>query len=233
MIAAFLAVVAAIAVWYFAASLKDSEEATEVKTRDAVVAIINLPANTVITAEMVQVQKLPAEAVNALTLSTLDEVVGRVAKYPIMAAEQVMSNKISETGAEADKLAYVLKDGQRAISMSVDSVSGLAGNVYAGDYVDVIAMMMVPNAAGDGVEAASTFVLQKLLVLSTGMNSGTGQSTGRDYGIITLAGTPDQILQLYYALNSAYSALDSRVYLVLRPATDEETLDTTYYRPKY
>jgi pilus assembly protein CpaB len=233
MVAAFLAVLAGIAVWYFASTLKGDEEAAVVKTKDAVVAIVNLPANTVITVDMVQIQKLPAEAVNALTLGTLEDVVGTVTRYPIMAAEQVMSNKISATGSDASKLAFVLKDGQRAISMSVDSVSGLAGNVYAGDYVDVIAMMMVPNAAGDGVEAASTFVLQKLMVLSTGMNSDAGQSGTRDYGIVTLAGTPDQILQLYYALNSAYSALDSRVYLVLRPATDEETLDTTYYRPKY
>ncbi len=94
-------------------------------------------------------------------------------------------------------------------------------------------MMMVPNAAGDGVEAASTFVLQKLRVLSTGMNTPAGQVETPNYTIVTLAGTPDQILQLYYALNTAYSALDQRITLVLRPVTEDDVLDTTYYRPKY
>lgn len=233
-IAIFLACVAGLATWYFAASLKNTGESTEAKTVSAVVAIINLPENTIITADMVQIAQLPVEAVNPLTYTLLEDVINKVTIVPISAAEQVMSTKISATtGLEADKLAYNLEEGQRAISITVDTISGIAGNIYAGDYVDVLAMTMVPNAAGDGVEVASTFVLQKLRVLSTGMNTETGQVETPNYTIVTLAGTPDQILQLYYALNSAYSALDQRVTLVLRPVTESDVLDTTYYRPKY
>lgn len=232
-IAVVLALIAGLAVFYFASSLRQEQTSTEVQKKAAVVAVVNLPANTVINADMVSLQMLPAEAVNPLTYGTLEEVIGSVTKYPISAAEQVMSSKIVKAGESTSKLAYSLEDGQRAISMPVSSISGIAGNVYAGDYVDVMAMMMVPNAAGDGFEAAATFVLQKMQVLSTGMNSQTGQVSTPNYGIVTIAGTPDQILQLYYAMNTAYTATDNRLMLVLRPATDDDVLDTTYYRPKY
>ena len=232
-IAFVLALVAGLAVFYFASSLKQTDSSAEVPKKAAAVALVNLPANTKITSDMVSLQMLPAEAVNPLTYNNLDEVIGSVTKYPIAAAEQVMSSKITAGGENADRLAYSLEEGQRAISISVASTSGVAGNVYAGDYVDVMAMMMVPNAAGDGVETASTFILQRMRVLSTGMNTAAGQQSARDYSIVTLAGTPDQILQLYYAYNSAFTASDSRIVLVLRPPTEDEVLDKTYYRPKY
>ncbi|MEX1308051.1 MAG: Flp pilus assembly protein CpaB [Eubacteriales bacterium] len=239
-IAVVLALVAGLAVFYFASSMKQTDKSSEVKKKDAVVAVINLPANTVITVDMVEVKKLPVEAVNALTYTKLEDVIGTVTKYPISTAEQVMSTKVTSGGEDAARLAYSLKEGQRAITISVASTSGVAGNVYAGDYVDVMAMMMVPvvsrNAAGEQettVVTASTFVLQKMKVLSVGMNTGSGQKTSRDYTMVTLAGTPDQILQLYYAYNSGYTATESRLVLVLRPPTEDDVLDTTYYRPKY
>ena len=232
-IAVVLALIAAIAVFYFASSLKGDDGAAEAQKKAAVVAVVNLPANTVINSDMVSLQMLPAEAVNPQTYNKLDEVIGSVTKYPIAAAEQVMSTKLVQADSKSNKLAYSLEDGQRAISIPVSNISGIAGNIYADDYVDVMAMMMVPNAAGDSVETASTFVLQKMRVLSTGMNTAAGQTSTPNYSIVTLAGTPDQILQLYYALNSAYTATDARLMLVLRPATDDDILDTTYYRPKY
>ena len=228
-----LALIAGIAVFYFASSLKGTEETTDTARTAAVVAVVNLPANTEITVDMVSLQMLPSEAVNPTTYNSLEEVIGTVTRYPIVAGEQVMTSKLITGNETSNKLAYKLEDGQRAITISVTSLSGVAGNVYAGDYVDIMAMMMVPNAAGDGVETASTFILQKMLILSTGMNTGAGQTDGRGYAMVTVAGTPDQILQLYYASNTAYTAGDSRLVLVLRPLTDDDILDTTYYRPKY
>ncbi len=124
-IAVLLACIAGLATWYFASNMKKTGEDTQVKTTDAVVAVINLPENTIITADMVQVKKLPTDAVNPLTYTKLEDVINKVTKVPIAAAEQVMSTKLSETtGLDADKLAYNLEDGQRAISITVDSVSG-------------------------------------------------------------------------------------------------------------
>jgi len=232
-LAVTLAIVAGLAVYFFASSLKATEKTDEIEKKPAVITVVNLPANTVITEEMVSVQMLPAEAVNPQTIGNVSEVVGSVTKYPIASSEQILTSKIMKPGDESDKLSYVLNEGQRAISISVSAISGVSGNVTAGEYVDVMALMMVPNSTGESVEPAAMFVTQRILVLSVGMKPSSGAAAGSNYSTVTLAGTPEQILQVYYAANMAYSSGDAKIFLVLRPATDDSTIVVPYYRPKY
>lgn len=104
-----------------------------------VVAKSAIAPGTRITAEMVEVRQLPDSAVGFQSLSTTEDVIGQVARYPIAAGEQVLLSKIVDTSvAGNDAIAYVLEAGKRGMSINFEEVTGAGGLVLPGDRVDLI-----------------------------------------------------------------------------------------------
>ena len=237
--AIIMALIAAVAVYYFADSMKKANEPQVIETDFVVVAQSDIPANTMITADMVTLSELPLEAINPNAVKLLDEAVGRLTKYPVLAAEQVLYNKISTQGDDADKMSYTLAEGQRAISITVEDFAGVAGNITPGDFVDVVATVSVELPLKEGEEdeepdlkAMSMLIAENMLVLSTGMKQQEAADSVSTYSIVTLSGTPDQILALYYAVTNGYSATSQKLGLVLRPILDSGLSKNKVYYPE-
>lgn len=105
-----------------------------------VVAKAAIPAGTTITAEMLAVRQIADANLPDGVLSSADAAVGRVARYPIGANEQVLLSKIVG-GTEAvsnDVLSYVLEEGTRGMAIETEAVIGAGGLVLPGDHVDVL-----------------------------------------------------------------------------------------------
>ena len=77
-----------------ARSSGDKETATSAVTATTVIAKVDIPARTQITADMVELREIPVEGRAATALTSVDEVVGKVTRYPIAPDEQVTPNKI-------------------------------------------------------------------------------------------------------------------------------------------
>ena len=133
--------------------------------------------------------------------------------------EQVIASQLSEKGDGNGALSYVLVDGQRAISVSVDDVAGVSGYITAGDYVDVVATILYPS---DGVTSGypvSTVLVENVLVLKTGMKELTKtDSAAATYTSVTLSASPEDVLKINYA------ATNGKLRLVLRPVLDNKTI---------
>jgi Flp pilus assembly protein CpaB len=84
-------------------------------------------------------------------LTSIDDVVGKVTRYPVAADEQVTPSKIVSVDSDenVDSLSFAVPEGMRAISISADQVLSAGGLVLPGDYVDIIAVFNVKNAQGD------------------------------------------------------------------------------------
>lgn len=91
----------------------------------------------------------------------------------------------------ADKL----DSTQRAITMSVDEFTGVAGNIMPGDRVDVMGMFNVPEASGRNRTVVKT-LLQCVPVLSVGYRGARMQQT---YNSITLQVSPLEAELLFFA----------------------------------
>jgi pilus assembly protein CpaB len=91
----------------------------------------------------------------------------------------------------ADKL----DSTQRAITMSVDEFTGVAGNIVPGDRVDVMGIFNVPEASGRNRTVVKT-LLQCVPVLSVGYR---GTRLQQAYNSITLEVSPLEAELLFFA----------------------------------
>jgi pilus assembly protein CpaB len=223
MLALVSAALSAILV-YVAVAHSTSSKATETSetTAATVVAIMDIPARTQITALMVTLRDVPLSARSTNALSSIDDVVGKVARYPVYIDEQVTSPKIvSLTGPEdKNSLSFVVPKGGRALSISADQVLSAGGLVLPGDYVDVMSIIKGRDAGGNQVEAyVVRTLLQNLQVIavaqtladsaagtgdtssSSGASSASGSSgkPNAEATTLTLLVTPEQAEWLFLA----------------------------------
>jgi Flp pilus assembly protein CpaB len=105
-----------------------------------VVAKAAIPAGTIITADMLGITDVSENAVSDQSLSSFDAVVGRTARYPIAANQQILVKDVV-TGTESISntvLRNVLEGGARGMAIKTDAVIGAGGLVLPGDRVDVL-----------------------------------------------------------------------------------------------
>src|SRR5271169_3326381 len=76
-------------------------------------------------------------------------VVGAVAREPIAAGEPIIKTKIVVPG-DRGFLAAVLQPGMRAVSVPVDATTDVSGFVFAGDRVDILITLPVPQDGANG-----------------------------------------------------------------------------------
>ena len=107
-----------------------------------VVARQNIPARTAIQADMVEVVRVPSNALLGGAFSSSDLAVGRVARIPIYKGEQLVQDKLATTKTELG-LSYIVPQGHVGLAMKVDKVIGAGGLIRPGDRVDVIAVVDV------------------------------------------------------------------------------------------
>jgi pilus assembly protein CpaB len=75
--------------------------------------------------------------------------VGAVAREPIAAGEPIIKTKIVVPG-DRGFLAAVLQPGMRAVSVPVDATTDVSGFVFAGDRVDILITLPVPQDGATG-----------------------------------------------------------------------------------
>lgn len=135
-------------------------------TSQVVVALLDIPAGTEITAQQIQLIDVPTTLVVKGAFSDVQPLIGETTRYPIAAGEQLNQLKVGPQAA-GDGLAFVVPKGKRALSVKVDEISGVGGLLLPGDRVDVIAVLQKEDA---GLDKAIT-ILQNIEVLAVAQNA--------------------------------------------------------------
>jgi pilus assembly protein CpaB len=171
--------------------------------RSVVIALKEIPARAQITPEMVASGSRVADQVDPDALADSHMAIGKMALITIPVGSTLTASKVVTPAALA--LPARLRDGLRAVSISIDKVKGVSGLVQPGDRVDVIA---VSSRDGNQTPQAST-ILRAVLVLALGNQTETASATpAPDNGAlttVTLAVTPQQANLL--ALGDVYTTL--------------------------
>ncbi len=152
--AVVLGLVSAVLVYFVLSGSGDGDEATTSTSggsQPVVVATKDIGAGKEITSDMIKLRSVPANAVHPDAYTDSVSVVGQVARFPIAADEQILSNKVTSTflatvSSGDVPLAYVVPEGKRALAVEVEQVVSAGGLVLPGDFVDVI---MVATIASD------------------------------------------------------------------------------------
>lgn len=203
---------AALVVVYLSKAGGDGGDVSAAKT-PVVVASQDIPAATKITAEMVTLKSISADAVLPEVFLKTEDVIGKITRVPVVAGEQVIPSRVAATGTaitdvENPPLAYVVPEGMRAVSISVSSEIAASGLIRPGDFVDVILTVQVQS--GDESESNNVkdqiarTILQNAQVLSIDRNvalpsageqsappvSDEGADSNPNVGTVTLAVSP-------------------------------------------
>lgn len=180
-----------------------------------VIAKTNISPKTRITADMVQESQTPVTYIQPGAVGNAKLAIGALARDQIAAGEQITERRLIIEGKTGGFTGIIPSD-KRAITIAVNEVSGVAGFVKPGDWVDVVATFD-QSAAGDNV---SHVIMQSILVLASNRDSAAGsKTTTKDSNekeviktaTITLAVTPEEAAQLTIAEDKG------KVRLALRP----------------
>lgn len=242
---ALIAALCAGALLYAYLNKLEQAKQAPVVYESVVVAASDIPAFTPITAEMVQVRQVPAGTSHPLAARALEEVVGYVTESDLIAGEELLPAKLKQPGQTESGLSYIIPAGMRAVTIAVDQVSGVAGFLQRGDYVDVISYTTTSyqlpgpspspmDAAGEGTgegtgeetqqaaqgtQSTTLVAAQNVCVAAVGTTlSNTAAANGGEigYGSVTLYLTPEDAMRVIQGARSG------ALMLVLRGSGDHE-----------
>ena len=140
-------------------------ESASTTATQIVVAKSAIDQRTMVTAEMLELKSVPNNLVIAGAFTSVNDVVGKVTKFPLDANEQIVATGVGDLSApQADALAQVVPTGKRGFSIGVSEVKSAGGLVLPGDYVDIVWV-----CCKDQVALART-VLQNVQVAAISQN---------------------------------------------------------------
>lgn len=215
-VALIFAIMTGIAVYSFAGALAES---TKREYTEVVVTTVDIPERTILTAEMLAMKSLPTEAVSNNAIKSIDQAVGLFTESIMETGEVLSSKKLYAQGEKSTGMKYLIPEGKRAFTVSVDPVSGVGGFILPGDHVDILATMT--KEENSGIEAklvlTSMIVLQNIEVLAAGSNITVAvNGVNVEYSTITLAVTPQDAVKLNLV------TVSGQLRLILRSSVDKE-----------
>lgn len=210
---------------YFALNFisgKDVVETEEPKpvTTQVVVAKINIPSRTRIQESMLQLKDMPVDMVPEGAISSFKDILDVQVKVSIFAGDILTIQKVFAEKSDEGFIATIPLDC-RAVSISVNDITSVAGFAKPGDFVD---LLLVEKSQ---YSVTTNVLLQNVQLLSinkdmTGANvisdSGVTTTTAiNNPSIATFALRPDDVLKLVSASRLG------EIYMSLRPTKPRTT----------
>lgn len=171
------------------------QQATASQTQ-VLVATRDLELGQAITPGMLQEVAWPAATLPSGSFSDARKLEGRVIRSSIFKGEPILVPKLAPEGTKAG-LDSVIKSGQRAITVKVNEVVGVAGFLAPGSYVDLLV-----NIKDDRENPMSRIVLERIMVLAVAQESNRGdESRARVVNAVTLEVSPEEAEKIDLARN--------------------------------
>jgi len=209
------AVIAGFSTFFYAQTTK-SEAPAPIPTTDVVVAAREIPPKTQITAADVNRVKINTDAAPPSAIHRPEDVIGKITIVPITVGEPILPTKLA--GANNAPFIVIPADllgptgaiqpntpQYRAMSITVADNLAAAGNIQAGDVVDVLyTLQFAPekylrqvNAQVNAVDATSRIVFERVPILyklTTTYVIRTDAATAERIGYLMAAGGSLQLL---------------------------------------
>lgn len=241
-----LAAILVFIIIYFILSAVFSDKKAPAAAPTAMVPVIeasrDIEPQTVITEDMVKAVDVSSNLVPSGALTDKNAVVGKKAGTTILSGDVITARKLSQ---RAGGFVGLIPEGMRAVSFSVNDVTGVSGFAKPGDKVDILLV-----TSREGVDRITSKILLKdVLILAVNKSSGQPQpqpqntdkngkgvpdgSAPRQTSSSTASiGTPSVVtvaLTPYDAAKLIASTQIGQLQMLLRPANDEGDHYVGYY----
>jgi len=184
----------------------------------------DIPTQTPITAEDITFKQVPLEYIQPGAVTSFEQVMGQIASGPISAEEQILSTKLLPPGNVGKTLSEITPEGKRAVTVSVDNLSSIAGLLKPGDYVDIFALIALPkktvSQAKEESEPRLISLFQGIQVLAMGNDLIASKSKIKESGSATAAPTVTFALTPQEAALLSFVQEHGKIKLALRSSQD-------------
>lgn len=199
-------------------SLKKQYQLMSPNMVEVVIANNDIGEGTTVTAGMLTRRAVPEDFREPYTTEKEVDFIGLITAAPVARGEQIQRNKLRQASEviKASSLSEVTPDGQRAVTIGTDALTGVGGFVRPGDFVDVLwTLSTVEN------DSVTLTLFQRIRVLAVG-NQMVGDIDAEvapiaDY-TVTLSLTPQETTLLLFARREGV------IQLSLRPRNDSNQL---------
>jgi pilus assembly protein CpaB len=167
-----------------------------VQSSKVVVAAADVDLGTPLAPQMLKVADWPQGSVPAGAFTDVKALDTRVLKTSLSRGEPVLESKLAPLGATGG-LSAVIKEGNRAMTVRVNDVVGVAGFALPGNYVDIVVNTIDETAkTTNGNNSISKIVLEHILVLAVAQEQNRDETKPKVVNAVTLEVTPDQAEKL-------------------------------------
>ena len=146
-----------------------------------------------------------------------DQLVEKKTRYPLSAEMAILWSDIEAPGGGFGGMASVVRLGERAVAVPVDTTAAVSGHVKPNDHVDIIGTFSFPGATGHTAatpgaqqlsDTVTITILQDVTILATGqlmsrrpseMEGPGADRFGSQYSSVTVAVTPREAEMLVFA----------------------------------
>jgi len=175
----------------------------------------DVQAGVALTPEDVKLIDWPADAPLPGSFSKVEDVVGRALIYPLGTREPVLGRDLAVAGSGIG-LSVKIPPGMRATAVRSNEIVGVAGFLFPGSHVDVLATFTLPGSSG----AITQTVLQDVEVLTAGQTiEPDPQGKPQTVSVVTLLLSPEDSQKLL--LTSGQGAIQ----FVLRSGVDQKKVE--------
>lgn len=241
-----LAAILVFLIIYFILSSVFSDKKEEKPAAYAMVPVIeasrDIEPQTVITEDMVKAVEVSSNMVPSGALTDKNAVVGKKAGTTIFSGDMITARKLSQ---KAGGFVGLIPDGMRAVSFSVNDVTGVSGFAKPGDKVDIL---LVTSREGIN-RITSKILLKDVLILAVNKSSSTpqpqpqktdkdgkglpdGSAPRQSSSNTSSIGTPSVVtvaLTPYDAAKLIASTQIGQLQMLLRPSNDDGDHYVGYY----
>jgi len=144
-----------------------------------------------------------------------EDAVGRPLMVSVKAKQPLLERDLAASGSGFG-LAGKIPEGMRATAVKSNEIVGVAGFLFPGSHVDVIATYTLPSSSG-GAGVVTTTVLQNVEVVTTGTSiEPDPQGKPQTVSVVTLLLTPEDSQKLLLA------SAQGTIQFVLRSGVDQQ-----------
>jgi len=173
-----------------------------------------------LTSKDVMLVDWPSDVPLAGSFPKVESVVGKPLVRSVGAKEPLFERDLGVEGSGIG-ISAKIPPGMRATAVKSNEIVGVAGFLYPGSHVDVLATYQVPNVAGGGQNSTITqTVLQDVEVLTAGQTiEPDPQGKPQQVNVVTLLLNPEDSQKVQLA------GTQGQIQFVLRNGTDAKSIE--------
>ena len=215
-LAIIASMVSTFGIYKFLQAKKAELEKPKELTQSVVVAAADFVIGELLEESDLRLSTWPKDIIPKGSFSETGTLIGRAVKTEIYQGEAILESKLAPVGSDGG-FSSVIPPGMRALTVSVNTYSGVSGFILPNTYVDVFVTVPSPS---NKEESSTRIILENVKVLAVDQ---TFEREGDDPVIVqsvTLLVTPDEAEKLVLA------STEGKLQLGLRNTADKATRQT-------